>query len=360
MRKPPQLRASDPPQTSPDHACRARVRQARRRWLLSLMTTLVVAAFVVYHRHWLGDALELLATVELPWLIAALGTIMLGYFISSRVLAVVLGSFGHRLGAVRLWVTTVTAIIISQSMPAGGVGSYAFLLRSVRLRGVPAHQAALLAALEALSYVGAMLLIGGFSVVYLVVQPLGVGGSTTAGPLLAGATAVIIGVAGGWVVTRPAAALERGVRRLLWLFPPLRRPSIAARIEAIVAEVPRHRGLIVARPRLVVTLVVIQLIALSGHGLALLLVLHSLGVAPGFGVALAAFGVALLTSTFNVLPGGGGTVETVLVVVLLQLSVREADVPAAMLFRLLNFWALLPAAAAGYTWLMRPGVNVVE
>jgi uncharacterized protein (TIRG00374 family) len=150
------------------------------------------------------------------------------------------------------------------------------------------------------------------------------------------------------------------MRRLLRLVPLLRRASVAARIEAFVAEGLRNRDLVLARPQLVVVLVVIQLIALSGHGLALLLVLHSLGVAPGFAVALAAFGVALLTSTFNVLPGGGGTVETVLVTALLQLSVGEAALPAAVLFRLLNFWALLPVAAAGSSWLMRSGVNAVE
>jgi uncharacterized membrane protein YbhN (UPF0104 family) len=324
------------------------------------MTALVVGAFVVYHRHWLVDALELLVTVELPWLGAALGTIVLSYFISSHVLAVVLGSFGHRLGAVRLWVTTVTAIVISQCIPAGGVGSYAFLLHSFKLRGVPASQAALLAAFEALSYVGAMLLIGGFSVAFLVVAPLGVSGGTTAGSLLAGAIAGIICAAAGWAVTRPAVALQQGMSGLRWLFPLLRRPSVAARIDAIVADVLRNRDLIVARPWLVVGLVVIQLSALSGHSVALLLVFHSLGVAPGFAVALAAFGVALITSTFNVLPGGGGTVETVLVTVLLQLSVGEAALPAAVLFRLLNFWAFLPVAVVGYTWLMRPSGNVVE
>ena len=360
MTKLPPLRTSNPPRTSPSQAQGAPVPHERRRWLLSLITTLVVGAFVVYHRHWLVGALALLVTVELPWLGAALGTVVLSYFISSHVLAVVLGSFGHRFGAVRLWVTTVTAIVISQCIPAGGVASYAFLLRSFTLRGVPTSEAALVAALEALSYVGAMLVIGGFSVVVLVVQPLGVSGGTTAGAMLAGATAVLIVVAAGWAVTRPAAALQQGMSRLLRLFPLLRRPSVAVRIEAIVAEGLRNRELIVARPQMVVLLVVIQLLALSGHGLALLLVLHSLGVAPSFGIALAAFGVALLTSTFNVLLGGGGTVETELVTALLQLSVGEAALPAAMLFRLLNFWALLPIAAAGYTWLMRPRRNVVE
>ena len=108
-----------------------------------------------------------------------------------------------------------------------------------------------------------------------------------------------------------------------------------------------------AKPRLVALLVGIQLVALCGHGLALLLLVWSLGAQCFYGAAQAAFGVALITSTFNVLPGGGGTVETAVVAALLQLGVGAAAVPAAILFRLLNFWALLPVAGAGYFWLLR-------
>jgi len=38
--------------------------------------------------------------------------------------------------------------------------------------------------------------------------------------------------------------------------------------------------------------------------------------------------------------------------VLTQLGVGAEAVPAAILFRLLNFWMLLPIAAACYSWLM--------
>lgn len=135
MRKFPPFRTIDPPLTLPSHAHVAPVRHERRRWLLRVMTTSVVGALVVYHQHWLADALALLVTADFPWLSAALGMVVLSYFISSRVLTIVLGSFGHRLGTVRLWITTVTAIVISQCIPAGGVASYAFLVGSFKLRG---------------------------------------------------------------------------------------------------------------------------------------------------------------------------------------------------------------------------------
>jgi uncharacterized membrane protein YbhN (UPF0104 family) len=107
----------------------------------------------------------------------------------------------------------------------------------------------------------------------------------------------------------------------------------------------------------VVLLVLIQLAALSGHSLAMLLVLHALGASTSFAGVSAAFGIALITSTFNVLPGGGGTVEAALVAVLTQLGVGPAAVPAAIIFRLFNFWLLAPVAAASYHWLMHEQVS---
>src|SRR3712207_1070278 len=96
MRKSTPLQTSDPPLRSPCKAGVTPVRHERRRCFPRLITTLVVAALVVSHRHWLVDALALLVTVQLPWVGAALGTIVLSYFISSHVLGIVLGSFGHR------------------------------------------------------------------------------------------------------------------------------------------------------------------------------------------------------------------------------------------------------------------------
>ena len=50
-------------------------------------------------------------------------------------------------------------------------------------------------------------------------------------------------------------------------------------------------------------------------------ILRSLGTSTSFLTVLSAFGIALLTSTVNVLPGGGGTVEAALVAVLTHLGV---------------------------------------
>jgi uncharacterized protein (TIRG00374 family) len=174
-----------------------------------------------------------------------------------------------------------------------------------------------------------------------------------AAPLLAALAALILIGGGATLLTRPAQTLTSWLLATNRLLGRLRRPCNDTWVYNTVAEITGARELIASRKRLLALLMLIQLTALSGHSLALLLLLHSLGAPVGTGVVFAAFGIALLTSTFNVLPGGGGTVETILVLTLAGLGAGAAAVPAAILFRLLNFWAMLPLAGGCYLWLSR-------
>ncbi len=328
---------------------RRAARRPSRRLLLSAAGSLVLGGFLWLNWTWIGGAALLARGARVPELGAALGLILLSYLISSQVFHVALRSLGRDLGILRLWATTVTAIVISQSIPAGGAASYAFLMGAFKRRGVPAGEAALLAALEALSYVVAMTLVGAFSMVYILFRV--VDGPGAAGPVAAGLAGIVCLAALGVVLTRDEQTLRRWIATIGRGLARVRsRPDGGGRMEQSVAELVRGRALLAARPGTVVALVAIQIVALAGHSLALLLILASLGANAGFGVALAAFGVTLLTSTFNVLPGGGGTVETALAAVLMEFAIGPAAIPAAILFRLLNFWALTPIAIAGYVW----------
>jgi uncharacterized protein (TIRG00374 family) len=331
-------------------------RRSRWRLALGLAMSLVAVGLAYLNRQWLIEAVGLVRSASPIWLAAGLVLVLASYFVSSQVLRVILRSLGHRLGAGRLWAITLIAIVTSQSLPAGGVGSYAFLLHSFRRRGVPAGQAALVATLEAFSYAGAMVLFASFGLAYLAGHALALdtAGPPMAAPLLAGLAALVLIGGGAILLTRPAETLTGWLLGVSWLLGRvLRRPRNDTWVYNTVAEVTGARELIGSRKRLLALLMLVQLTALSGHSLGLLLILHSLGASVGAGVVFAAFGIALLTSTFNVLPGGGGTVETVLVITLAGLGAGAAAVPAVILFRLLNFWAMLPLAGACYLWLSR-------
>lgn len=328
--------------------------QSRWKLITSIFISLAILILAFINRSWIIEAFGLLRGAKPAWLVLAFVLIGLSYLMSSQVFNVILRSLGYKMSLLRLWATALVAIVISQSVPAGGVGSYAFLLTNFTRRGISSGEAALLASLETLSYVVSMLIIFSFSLIFLAGRGLATGQASylaaIVGALLIGTVAFILtrraSILRGWLL-----GLKNGLARLL------RQDWGDGWVDHIVADLDRGRMLLSSRRRDVALLVVIQLTALSGHSLAMLLVLHSLGASVSFGVVLAAFGIALITSTFNVLPGGGGTVEAALVAVLTKLGAGPAAVPAAIIFRLFNFWLAAPIAAACYHWLMHEEVT---
>src|SRR5919202_1563354 len=114
--------------------------------VVSMLITLVVIALVWRNRSWLSRAIDLVRTAN-PLLVgSALGMILLSYFMNSQVFRVGVRSYGHRVSVGRLWAMATTGIVISQSFPAGGVGTYAFFVRSFRAIGINAQEARALAA----------------------------------------------------------------------------------------------------------------------------------------------------------------------------------------------------------------------
>src|SRR4051812_33067817 len=157
------------------------------RVALGLMLTAGVLLFAFFNRAWILEALGLARAAKPAWLLLAFAVVMGSFLISSQVFQVALHSLGYRVSVLRLWATTVVAIVTSQLFPAGSVASYAFLLNTFRRRGVSAAESVLISTLEALSYAGAMLIFAVFGVAYLASRTLAADpdGSSLLAPLLA-------------------------------------------------------------------------------------------------------------------------------------------------------------------------------
>src|SRR5215207_3729520 len=143
------------------------LRRPRWRLVLAIVVTVGILALAYLNRAWLLEAIALARAAQLSWLLTAFATILAGFLISSQVFQVALRAAGYRVGVLRLWATAIVAIITSQVVPAGSVGSYAFLLDSFRRRGIGVGDSALVATLEALSYAGAMVIFAVFGLAYL-------------------------------------------------------------------------------------------------------------------------------------------------------------------------------------------------
>ena len=127
------------------------------RTALGVLLFTAVVVMAIFNRNWIMDALGLARAARLDRLLLALAVIMVSYLISSQVLQ----------GVLRLWGSALVAIVLSQSVPAGGVGSYAFLASTFKRHGVSSGHSALIASLEAISYAGAMVVLFAFGLLYV-------------------------------------------------------------------------------------------------------------------------------------------------------------------------------------------------
>jgi uncharacterized protein (TIRG00374 family) len=330
------------------------VENKRSIWSYLIGAILFALLIVFLLRNWIEvkGAVERLQSVQPQWLALAFGAVALGFVCAGQVYGRVLATLGFRESAPWLTATALVTVLINHAIPAGSVAAYAFLVLSLRRRGIPPANVALVATLELLSWNGAVLLLFSYGVGYLILSGAIVTPQTY---YVSVTTALVILMVLLFVISRPHVTLHSWAQNI---------KHIADRVFGVVwtdeevlqvvDEVVANRRLILEQPLRMLLLVVLQLSMFVCHSAALLAILHSLGADPAPLAVLAAYGLALIASTFVILPGGGGAVEAAL-----TLSLGAQGVPggaalsAALLFRLLSFWLLLPIGLILYRYLTR-------
>jgi uncharacterized protein (TIRG00374 family) len=333
--------------------------QRRIPWAFLISGMLLAALLAIVVRHWAHiqvkthEALLLIREAQPGWLALAALAVLLGFLCAGQIYGRVLSTLGHRAPTLWLSAAAMITMLLSQALPFGTVASYAFLTTSLRKRKVPAASVAVIASLELLSWGGAMLILFIYGMIYVLV--------TTSNSMIARASlsgfATVALLIGGYLYlgTRPRDTLHtwamNAKRVIERIFGPIWHDS---QVHHMIDEITHNRRLMAEQPRRVISLILLQLTIFTLHSLALLAILHGLGVQIGPLGTLAAFGLALIVSTYTLLPAGGGTVEAALTVGLtIQGVPLEAALGATVLFRLFTFWLLLPIAALGYRVIMR-------
>jgi uncharacterized protein (TIRG00374 family) len=326
-----------------------------------LLSGLLLAALLMLLLHNWGqvrlktlEAAALIHSARPIWLALAAAAILAGFLCAGQIYGRVLRTLGFRAPALWCSAAALVTILLSQALPVGTVASYAFLTTSLRRRGVPATSVAVIASLELLSWGGAMLILFVYGMIYVLATTSN--GSIAGASLTGFATITLMIGAYLFVGSRPRDTLHTwaiGIKRAVERFAgPIWHDS---QVQKMVDELAHNRQVMVEQPARVLMLVCLQLTIFTLHSVALLAILHGLGVPLAPLAALAAYGLALIVSTYTLLPAGGGTVEAALTVALTVQGVPlEAAIGATVLFRLFNFWLLLPIGALCYRALLRP------
>lgn len=326
--------------------------------LLTILFICALAMLVAYHWHTIQikslEALALIHSARPGWLALAALAVLAGFLCAGQIYGRVLSTLGYQAPSLWLSAAALVTMLLSQALPVGTVASYAFLTTSLRRRGVPPTSVAVIASLELLSWGGAMLILFVYGMVYvlLTTQSRSVAGASLTGfATVAGFIGVYL-----FIGTRPRDTMHRWAMRLKRVIDRVAGPIWSeAQIQRIVDELSHNRQLMIEQPARVLLLICLQLTIFILHSLALLAILRALGTPIGPLSALAAYGLALIVSAYTLLPAGGGTVEAALTVALSVQGVPlEAAIGATVLFRLCQFWLMLPIGALCYRMLLRP------
>ena len=320
-------------------------------WIIGIILVALIGWLGYTTRAELTEAFYLLKSADRLWIGVAFATIVLGFACAGLIYGSVLAVLDHNETFIWLMGTALVGILLNQTVPMGSVAAYAFLVAALRRRGFPSRSVAIVAGTELLTWNGAALLLFSGGLLYI---------TTTANyqatyPIYTAlfltsviATAVVV------AVTRPAQTVLGWLASLRRLVGRIGIDWDTRSAELVVEEISKSRSVFAASPWRIIRILLLQMMIFVLHSAALTALLHSVRLDVPFFDVLAAYGMSLIVSLFTVLPGGGGAVEAAL-----SFSLHLQDVPlkealsAAIMFRMLSFWLMLPIGAVFYRILTR-------
>ena len=281
------------------------------------------------------------------WLLAALLAQTLPYLALTCIYASLFSHQGYPqpLGPLARIATVV--LTINRVLPTMGVTSSVYLVTTLRRRRIPEARILVVHTMEIVSYAVAFTIVTLWGVLIVVTRSIIEQVEIVVPALLAAGGAFL---ALRWLrrrglkplVLRWAFAGNRLIARIF----PLRTLRITdERIERFITEVWNGARLAATRPNWFVRAVFWQLASLGGDCLTIGFALAALGVHPHVNTVIIAFAAATALSAISFLPGGAGSFEAAMVVVLVRRAVPfEAALAATLIFRGLTFWLPLVLA----------------
>ncbi len=305
----------------------------------------LVAVLALIRAGELSSVWQALRGADPRWLGVAALTQILPYLALTRIYASLFGQQGYP-QPVRLLGRVATVVLtINRVLPTMGVTSSVYLVTTLRRRGIPEARILVVHTLEIVSYTVAFAIVTTWGVLVLVTR-----GAMEQILIL---VPVLLVAASGFFVLRWLR--RRGLKPILlrWAFTgnrviggimPIRAFHITEeRIERFINEVWHGARLAATRPDWFVRAVLWQLTSLGGDCLTIACALAALGAPAHGNTILIAFAAATALAAISFLPGGAGSFEAAMVVVLVRRGIPfEAALAATLIFRGLTFW--LPLA----------------
>jgi uncharacterized protein (TIRG00374 family) len=301
-------------------------------WVSWLVGLAILAAVVAVSLRFSEAAqfARLLEQLQPAWLAAALALQAGTYIAQGEVWRSVMRSAGLPLPRNVAYGLSLVKLLIDQALPSSGVSGAIVVANALERRGIPQEVAMAGIVVSSAAYLLAYVIALGTGLVLLVAE------DRANAPIMALALVFIVGasaLASAEIALSGRPSQWHGGRAGRWI------GRLLELLASARAELSHDR-------RLLAVAVALQLVIVALDCLTLWTLLRALGGTLALAAVFASFMISTLLRTISIVPGGLGTFEAVLVI---MLSDAGMPVPlalsATLLFRGLTFWLpMLPAA----------------
>ncbi|MDQ6604469.1 MAG: flippase-like domain-containing protein [Chloroflexota bacterium] len=305
----------------------------------------LVAVLALARAGELSSVWQALKGADPRWVCAAVLTQTLPYLALTRIYASLFSQQGYPQPLGLLARVATVVLTINRVLPTMGVTSSVYLVTTLRRRQIPEARILVVHTMEIVSYTVAFAIVTTWGLLVLVTR--------SAIEQVEILVPVVLAAGCGFFVLRWLR--RRGLKPLVlrWAFAgnrviggilPIRALRITEeRIERFINEMWHGARLAATRPDWFVRAVLWQLASLGGDCLTIACALAALGAPTHPNTIIIAFAGATALSAISFLPGGAGSFEAAMVVILVRRDIPfEAALAATLIFRGLTFW--LPLA----------------
>ncbi|HWQ59768.1 MAG TPA: lysylphosphatidylglycerol synthase transmembrane domain-containing protein [Candidatus Fimivivens sp.] len=306
--------------------------------VIALLSAFVFARF--------GDLARFLETAKEArpwWMLAAVVFQVLTYAATGEMWNVSVRASGRRLRTRTLARFAVEKLSIDQFMPSAGIAGHVGVLQAMRRFGLPASVAMESFFIDVLSYHAAYACaaLGAFAFLSFHRE----------------VTSVVLVILGAFslltisvLATTIRLLRNRGRHLPTWIS----ERSIVSRLLRAMSQISSRR---VLSPRVLSKAFVLQFSVFVLDGATFYSTLRAIGVAVPYGIAFAAYVIAMIAGTVSFIPGGIGTFEVATVTILFGFGVSlEGALAGTLLLRGLTLWIpLIPGSILAHHDLVPKG-----
>lgn len=314
-----------------------------------LLFVAVVVAFVNFSE--LQEIGQLFARAKWYWIVVALGSQFLNFFLQANVYRATFKIFGFpHVSLKKLIKAGVMVVFLNYTIPSLGMAGHFNLFRILRKNGIKEGKALLAILVEVFCFYIGFVLVILLSLFYLFFTLGNVGHTQIIAAAGAGAILLTIAIVSYSFL---GGKKQRSQKRIAWMIKKFDTPengeSEKDRAEQLLKDFHQDFGWIRKNKKKLIRPATLQFAKFLSDGLTIFLIFLAFGKMVPIGLGVVAFVFGRLFGMLSFIPGGLGAFEGAMVLIFNSLGITlEMALSVMLIYRFYSFWLYFPLGLIFY------------